>query len=91
MNGRSGTMTSSAAKVRGNTNARTWKIPLTICVSLGDGEMSEEKAATSEGLALIEAMRIPVIQDDLESRTGYQPTFLDLDDDEIAAAHRAPR
>jgi endonuclease G, mitochondrial len=66
----------SGPRVDGLTT--TWMIPLRVSVTLGDGVLG-----LIAGAAQIEAMRIPIIHGNIESRRGYQSNFLDLSDDEI--------
>jgi endonuclease G, mitochondrial len=78
----------SAGAVNLDANVATWTIPLQVSVTIGTptraGMPAGTAAAAPTGLALIEALRIPIIHDGLESRTGYQPGFLDLPgEDEI--------
>jgi endonuclease G len=86
----------SPAQVTGGQTA--WTIPIHVTVSVGQPTSA---GATEGGLgfagAAVEAprMQVPIIYEDLESREGYQPDFLDLDGGEqvplpqLTAAGRA--
>ena len=64
----------------------TWTIPLSVTVSLGaptiaGAEAGADGAATTgTAAAAEEALRAPIIYDGLESRGGYDPEFLELDE-----------
>ena len=61
-------------------------IPLKLHISLTAGEIastaSKGEVTTDSFETETRRMRVPVIYDDLESRTGYDPSFLNLPDNE---------
>jgi endonuclease G len=62
-----------------------WTVPLQVSVTVSEPMPAQVSAAAGPtGLSVIEAMRIPVIHGNFESREGYLPGFLDLpDEDEV--------
>jgi endonuclease G len=65
-------------------SATTWTIPLQISVSIGT-PVAEADAPQTAKLVAADAeerpMQVPVMHGDLESRLGYRPDFLELDDE----------
>lgn len=80
-------ITQSVTRPEGLTT--TWTIPLQVSITLGvptaaAGGAISDPEATALAVAEVEAMRmqVPIIYDGLETRTGYQAGFLELDDEE---------
>jgi endonuclease G len=78
---------SVAQPSQGTSGTATWTIPITVSVSLGNAAMSSSGVAQPpnasvavQGMSATEAsFQIPIIHDGLDSRTGYDPGFLQLD------------
>lgn len=70
--------------VTGSTNAAQWTIPLQVSISIGQPVRAGAAGSESVAIAPVEApqMAIPIIFGGLENRKGYNPSFLELDDDE---------
>lgn len=72
--------------VRDQSVVLTLPLQIKIGISLGTGEAATTVGATvaATPTAGVEALRPPVVFGELETRTGYAPEFLELEDDEIA-------
>ncbi len=84
-----GLKTNADAKSLAAGTSATFTIPLNISVTIGQPALSAAPvsialAAPSPSRTDTEAprMQVPILHDHLETRTGYRPDFLDLDDGE---------
>jgi endonuclease G len=71
----------ATAGVTVSVGAATWVIPIQVAISLGQpvsATVLPGTPAPTAGGAGEEAMQVPIIAPDVESREGYQPEFLDL-------------
>jgi len=70
-----------------NPGTATWTIPLRVTVAVGSASFAQPDvtvtAATTGAASPTEALRVPVIHPNLDTRDGYRPGFLDLDGDEV--------
>ena len=79
-----------APVMQGGAESATWTIPLEVSVSVGtparkrsDGLPQTQIAQPATQIAIPQeiSLKVPIIYDGLEERDGYDPAFLDLDDD----------
>lgn len=73
---------SSPGAASGEGATASWTIPLKITVSIGaaTGAMDLKGAApAAPTVASVEAMRVPIVYDGLETREGFNPDFLEIE------------
>ncbi len=78
-----------APAIAGSAGTATWTIPISVSISLGNVSMTSGAAqvsgdaASNQGRLATEAsFQIPIIHDNLETRSGFDPGFLQLNGDE---------